>query len=114
MRTFLAFAIVLCVIGGLYLLPGPDFYWPDRRDPSQALYLTGVSSRLLGAALLLTACLGVMAVRQAGRSTGRAAPRRWQYRFFVLTMLVLALVSTAFHLAEPGPNPESRMRADRQ
>lgn len=111
MRTFLAFVIVLCVIAGLYLLQGPDFYWPQRHDPSQALYLTGIASRLLGAALLLTAWLGVMAARQASRSAGRAAPRHWQHRFFALTMLVLVLISAAFHLAEPGPNPESRVHA---
>lgn len=114
MRTFLAFVIVLCVFAGLYLLPGPDFYWPDRHDPSQALYLTGLSSRLLGLALLATAWLGIMAARQASASPGRAAPRRWQYHFFGLTLLVLALVSAAFHLAEPGPNPEARAHGGRQ
>lgn len=113
MRTFLAFVIVLCLIGGLYLLKGPDFYWPDRGDPSQALFLSGLSSQLLGAALLTIAGLGVMAARQASRSAGKAASQHWQVRFFVLTMLALALISTAFHLAEPGPNPESRKHSSK-
>ena len=108
MRTFLAFVIVLCLIGGLYLLQGPDFYWPDRRDPSYAAYLSGRASQLLGLALLLIAGLGVMATRQAARGTGRAAPRDWQIRFFILTMLALGLIASAFQMSEYGPNPESR------
>jgi hypothetical protein len=113
-RTFLAFVIVLCLIGGLYLLQGPDFYWPDRRDPSYAAYLSGTASRLLGLALLLIAGLGVMAAHQASRATGRAAPRGWQIRFFVLTMLALALIATAFQMSEYGTNPESRRHAETQ
>lgn len=112
MRTFLAFVIVLCLIGGLYLLQGPDFYWPDRRDPSHAAYLSGTASRLLGLALLLIAGLGVMAARQASRGTGRAAPRGWQIRFFVLTMLALGLIATAFQMSDYGPNPESRQHLE--
>jgi hypothetical protein len=113
MRTFLAFVIVMCFIGGVYLLQGPDFYWPERGNPSQALFLSGVSSRLLGAALLIIAALGVMAARQAAHSAGKAASPSWQVRFFALTMLALALISIAFYLGEPGPNPESRAHSER-
>ncbi|MGL1834052.1 hypothetical protein ACKVEX_10625 [Rhodocyclaceae bacterium SMB388] len=108
MRTFQAFVIILCLIGGLYLLQGPEFYWPDRGDPSHATHLAGWSSRLLGLALLTTAGLGVMIARQAGRADGKAAPRAWQLRFFVLLMLVIGLINAAFQLGEHGPNPESR------
>lgn len=108
MRTFLAFVIVLCLVGGLYLSQGPDFYWPDRHDPSYAIFFSGLSSRLLGAALLLIAALGLMAARQASSADGKAAPRHWQWVFFALTMLVLALIGGAFQLGDYGPNPESR------
>lgn len=108
MRTLIAFIIVLCLLGGLYLLQGPDFYWPDRRDPSQAVYMAGTASRLLGAALIIIAALGVMLVRQAARATGRAASRLWQWQFFGLTVVALTLIASAFQLGEYGPNPESR------
>lgn len=112
MRTFLAFVIVLCVAGGLYLSQGPDFYWPDRHNPSYAIFFSGLSSRLLGAALLLIAALGVIAARQASNAGGKAAPRTWQRAFFALILLVLALIGTAFQLGDYGPNPESRQYSE--
>jgi hypothetical protein len=114
MRTFLAFVIVMCLIGGAYLLGGPAFFWPDRWDPSQGVFLSGLSSQLLGAGLLLVSGLGVMAARQAGHACGRAAPRRWQIRFFVLIVLALALISGAFAIGERGPNPDWRAPAANQ
>ncbi len=108
MRTFQAFVIVLCLIGGFYLLRGPEFFWPDRWDASQGVMLGGTSARLLGMALLTVAGLGLMAARQAGRGDGRAAPRHWQWRFFALLVLTLVLISTALHLGERGPNPDWR------
>ena len=114
MRTFLAFVIVMCLIGGAYLLGGPAFFWPDRWDPSQGVFLSGLSSRLLGAGLLLISGLGVMAARQAAQARGRAAPRHWQVRFFVLIVLALALVSAAFSIGERGPNPDWRTPAASQ
>jgi len=75
MRTFIAFAIVLCLVGGSWLLQGPAFFWPDRLDPSQGVFLDGLSSQLLGAGLLAIAGIGVMAARQAARGSCRAAPR---------------------------------------
>jgi len=112
MRTFLAFVVVLCLVAGLYLFQGPDFYWPDRNDPSHAIFFSGLSSRLLGAALLLVAALGLMAARQASSAGGKAASRSWQWAFFALTMLVLALIGTAFQLGDYGPNPESRQYSE--
>lgn len=108
MRSLIAFIIVLCAVGGLYLLQGPDFYWPDRRDPSMAVHLSGLASRMLGMALIVIAILGVMLIRQAARAHGHAASDSWQWQFFALTLLALGLISAAFHLGEYGPNPESR------
>lgn len=108
MRTFIAFAIVLCLVGGSWLLQGPAFFWPDRLDPSQGVFLDGLSSQLLGAGLLAIAGIGVMAARQAARGSSRAAPRAWQLRYFLLILLALGLVSAAFRLGERGPNPDWR------
>lgn len=110
MRTFLALVMVMCLIGGAWLLRGPTFFWPDRHDPAQGVQLHGLSSQLLGAGLLIVAGLGWMASRQAGRGDGRAAPRAWQLRYFVLILCALGLISAAFTLGERGPNPDTRPR----
>lgn len=111
MRTFQALVIVMCVTGGLWMLGGPAFFWPDRGDPTQGVLLHGLSTQLLGAGLLTVAVLGLMASRQAGRGDGRAAPRAWQIRYFVLLMSALGLISAALNTGERGPNPESRPAA---
>ena len=111
MRTFIAFVIVLCLAGGFYLLPGPTFFWPDRWDPSQGVWLGGLSAQLLGLGLLLISALGVMTAQQAAGARGRPAPRPWQLRFFLLLMLALGLISAAFQLGERGPNPDWRAPA---
>jgi len=108
MRTFLASVILLCLFSGLYLLQGPEFFMPARDDPTFAVRLSGLSSRLLGAGLLLLAVLGVMASRQAGRSGGRAASRVWQMCFFFLTVAALVLITAALLSGTPGPNPEAQ------
>lgn len=112
MRTFLALSIVLCIAAGGWLLQGPSFFWPDRFEPSQGVLLDATASRLLGAALLLIAALGAMAVRQAGYGNGRAAPRRWQVLYSLLLLLALALIGTAMALGQPGPNPDWRPRSN--
>ena len=108
MRTFLALTIVLSTVGGIYLLQGPAFFWPDRFDPSQGVSLGGTSARLLGAGLLVVAAIGLMAARQAARSPARPATHRWQFRYFVLILVALGLVSAAFTLGERGANPDWR------
>lgn len=113
MRTLIAFTIVLCVFGGIYLLQGPAFFWPDRFDPSQGVFLGGLSSQLLGAGLLTIAGIGVMAIRQAIRGPVGTASQRWQIRYFLLLLLALALVSTAFALGERGANPDWRTPGSR-
>ncbi|HJV28451.1 MAG TPA: hypothetical protein VJ673_22425 [Aromatoleum sp.] len=108
MRTFIAFTIVLCTVGGLWLLQGPAFFWPDRFDPSQGIFLGGLASQLLGAGLLTIAGAGLMAIGQARRGRVGSASQRWQIRYFLLILLALGLVSAAFSLGERGPNPDWR------
>jgi hypothetical protein len=108
MRTYIAFTIVLCLLGGAWLLQGPDFFWPDRLDPSQGVLLGGLSSQLLGAGLLTIAGIGAMAIRQAARGAVGTASQGWQMRYFLLIVLALGLVSAAFTLGERGPNPDWR------
>lgn len=108
MRTLLAFTIVLCLVGGLYLAGGKDIYWPARGDPSQALLIRGVASQLLAGALFAIAALGVMTVRHASRAGRRAASRRWQTQYFLLLVLALSLIAGAVWQGEVVRNPESR------
>lgn len=111
MRTFLALSIVLCIAAGSWLLQGPSFFWPDRFEPSQGVQLDATASRLLGAALLLIAAVGAMAIRQAGYGNGRAAPLWWQVSYSLLLLLAIALIGTAMTLGQPGPNPDWRPRS---
>ncbi|MCC4117454.1 hypothetical protein LLG90_19030 [Aromatoleum toluclasticum] len=108
MRTFIAFTMTLCLLGGAWLLQGPAFFWPDRLDPSQGVFLSGLSAQLLGAGLLAIAGLGTMVIARAARGVRGAPTRGWQLRYFLLILLTLGLVSAAFSLGERGPNPDWR------
>ena len=108
MRTFIAFTMTLCLLGGAWLLQGPSFFWPDRFDPSQGVFLDGLSAQLLGAGLLTIAALGAMVIARAARGVRGAATRGWQVRYFLLILVALGLVSAAFSLGERGPNPDWR------
>lgn len=108
MRSLIAFTLVLCLVGGLWLLQGPDFFWPDRFDPSQGVFLGGLSAQLLGAGLLTIAAAGGMAIAQAARGRVGTAPQDWQVRYFLLIVLAIGFVSAAFSLGERGPNPDWR------
>ena len=112
MRFFLAFAIILCVAGGAWLLRLPEFYWPARSDPTLALHLAAPGTLFLGGALLTAAALGVMVIAQA--QTGRLANRNWRYTHFALTMLTVALLAAALWHGEIVPNPESSTAQSRQ
>ncbi|THF65043.1 hypothetical protein [Pseudothauera rhizosphaerae] len=108
MRSFLASVIVLCLLGGAWLLGGPEFFMPARYDPSHGVHFSGLSSRLLGAALLLLAALGLGVARHAGRGSGKPPSPAWQWRYFLLLLASLVLIGTAFHAGEPGPSPHHR------
>ncbi|NMG43306.1 hypothetical protein GPA22_06115 [Aromatoleum toluvorans] len=108
MRTFIAFTMALCLLGGAWLLQGPAFFWPDQLDPSRGVLLGGLSSQLLGAGLLTIAGLGAMVIRRAARGVRSVPTRGWQLRYFLLILLALGLVSAAFTLGERGPNPDWR------
>ncbi|AKU10379.1 hypothetical protein AzCIB_0474 [Azoarcus sp. CIB] len=108
MRTFIAFTMTLCLLGGAWLLRGPAFFWPDRLDPSQGVFLGGLSAQLLGAGLLTIAGLGAMVIARAARGVRGAATRGWQVRYFLLILIALGLLSAAFSLGERGPNPDWR------
>ena len=51
---------------GAYLISGRGFFMPSRWDPSIGVDLAGWSARLLGAALLVLAVLGLSALRNFG------------------------------------------------
>ncbi|NMF88353.1 hypothetical protein [Aromatoleum petrolei] len=108
MRTFIAFTMALCLLGGAWLLRGPDFFWPDQFDPSQGVFLGGLSAQLLGAGLLTIAALGAMVIARAARGVRGTPTRGWQVRYFLLILVALGLVSAAFSLGERGPNPDWR------
>ena len=99
MRIFLAFTILLCGFGGLYLLTGPDFYWPARYAHGEGVILSGLATQLLGAALLTLAILGIMTIQQARKR--RIADGRWQMQYFVLIVLALAFFGLAASMGEP-------------
>lgn len=105
MRLFLAFAILLCIAGGAWLVQGNTFYWPARGDPSLALHLSGTGARLLGVGLFAMAGLGGMAVLQGRR--GRPASQAWQIAYFALAMLAVGLIGVAIWNGEVVPNPEA-------
>ncbi|AYH42256.1 hypothetical protein [Azoarcus sp. DN11] len=108
MRAFVAFTMVLCLLGGAWLLGGPAFFWPDRFDPAQGVRLGGLSSQLLGAGLLTIAGLGAMVIARAARGVRGTPSPGWQLRYFLLILLALGLVGAAFTLGERGPNPDWR------
>lgn len=105
MRTIQVFIITLCLAVGLYLLTGRGFSMPGRWDPSISVQLTGSSARMLGAALLIVAGLGVTALRNFGGGLREHRPYRWHVRYFMVLMLSLALIIAAFVSGEKVPTP---------
>ena len=113
MRSLQVVMMTLCVVGGLFLLMhAPDFFMPDRWDPSRGRQFDATASRLLGAGLLVLAVLGGHYMRNMYYGTRRQLPGpAAQVRYFLLLVLTLVLISAAMHRAEPGPNPEYRAPA---
>ncbi|ANQ83742.1 hypothetical protein dqs_0667 [Azoarcus olearius] len=110
MRSAQVLMFCLCVIGGLFLLvQAPSFFMPDRWDPAVGRAFGPLQSRLLGAALLAIAWLGLDYLRNRYYSETRQLPGvPQQRRYFAVLVLALALLSAAFNLAPPGPNPDYR------
>lgn len=109
MRTFQVLMFTLCLIGGLHLLlQAPAFYLPDSRDASIARHFDAGASRLLGSGLLAVAGLALIFLRHHYYGSERRLPGRGMQRiYFGLAILALGLITLAFNLATPGPNPES-------
>lgn len=110
MRSVQVMMFCLCVLGGLFLMTqAPSFFMPDRWDPSIGRQFDATTSRLLGAALLAIAWLGAGYLRHHYYSETRHLPAPGaQRRYFAVLVLALGLLTSAFNLAEPGPNPDYR------
>jgi len=110
MRTFQVMMLTLCLLGGAYLLlHAPVFFMPDRWDPSVGREFSPLASRVLGGGLLSMAALALIFLRHHYYSATRRLPGPAMQRvYFGLVMLAITLVTLAFNLAEPQPNPEHR------
>lgn len=110
MRSVQVLMFSLCVLGGLFLLTqAPSFFMPDRWDPAVGRQFDTTASRVLGCALLAIAWLGADYLRRQYYSAARRLPPpAVQRRYFVVLLLALGLLTAAFNLAAPGPNPDYR------
>lgn len=110
MRSVQVLMFSLCVLGGLFLLTqAPAFFMPDRWDPAVGRQFDATASRMLGAALLAIAWLGGGYLRRHYYSATRQLPApAAQRRYFAVLLLALGLLTAAFNLAAPGPNPDYR------
>ena len=90
--------LTLCVIGGLYLLiQGPLFYLPSRWNPHEGHLFGPLSSRLLGAGLLVTAWAGRLYFQNFYyREKRLSLPPSTQSRYFLCILLALILITAAF------------------
>ncbi|MDO9599858.1 MAG: hypothetical protein Q7J47_19255 [Azoarcus sp.] len=115
MRTFQVLMLTLCLVGGLHLvLEAPEFFMPDRSDPVFGRQFGATASRILGAGLLAMAALALIFLRHHYYSVERHLPgQRMQRVYFGLVVLALGLISLAFNLAEPGPDPARTPPASR-
>ena len=109
MRSVQVAMLMLCLLGGLYLLTqAPVFFLPSR-DPSIGLQFDNTAARMLGAGLLALAAVGMQYMRAMYYSEVRNLPdAAGQRRYFALLMTALVLIVSALLTAEPGDNPEYR------
>ncbi|MBL8447615.1 MAG: hypothetical protein JNJ44_09425 [Zoogloeaceae bacterium] len=105
MRSIQVFIIVLCLIAGLYLSTGSGFFLPDRWHPETGILLNGFSARLLGAALLIIAATGVIALKHFAPGRRERYNPAWHRRYFLLLITAIVLISAALWLGERGPTP---------
>jgi hypothetical protein len=108
-RGFQVLMFMLCVLAGLYLLVyGPTFFMPGRDNPALGHLFESSATRLLGAGLLTVAGMGGIFLRDNYYVTPRRLPGPgMQKLYFALVVLAIALVSVAFNLATPMPNPDA-------
>mgnify|MGYP001232105742 CR=1 FL=1 len=111
MRTLQLITITLCFVMGSYLLSGRGFFMPSRWDPSIGVNLVGWSARLLGAALLTIAVLGLSALRNFGSGTMVRKSASWHRRYFAALVLAITMIAAALMLGEQGPTPGWRGRS---
>lgn len=106
MRTFLVMSLMLCLfLGGYLLMHAPAFFMVNRFDPSQGVWLSPESSRVLGIGLLVIAVGGARFVRQCFYVCERPKPG-WHRWHFALTTLGLLLMGLALYSGEAGINPD--------
>jgi hypothetical protein len=106
MRTVSLFVIILSALAGVWILVRGDFFLPNRFDPSMATHFSGLSARLLGAALVALAAAGVNFMHHMASGMPVARARRWQLRQFIFLSLSIVLLTGAFIGAEVTPNPD--------
>ncbi len=113
MRTVSLFVVILSALGGAWLIARGDFYLPNRFDLSLATHFSGLSARLLGAAMVALSAAGINFMRHMASGQAVANARRWQARQFVFISLSIVLFTAAFISAEVTPNPDYRPPANR-
>ncbi|MGD9869996.1 MAG: hypothetical protein AB7S63_02955 [Thauera sp.] len=110
MRSLQVVTLMLCLLGGLYLLTqAPSFFMPARWDPAIGHQFDAHASRLLGAGLLALVLAGLHYMKGMYYGATRTLPgAAEQRRYFVFIVLALGLIVGAFYVAEAGPNPDYR------
>ncbi len=109
MRSFQVIMFSLCVLGGLYLLVwAPAFFLPDRWNPAMGRQFDPLAARLLGGALLAIAWSGAGYLRRFyyGDGTHRLLEPAAQRHHFVIMILALTLLGSAFLASTPAANPD--------
>ena len=110
MRSLHALMLMLCALGGLFLLVrAPEFFLPAQWDPSIGRSFDPLASRLLGAGLLALAAAGAGYIHAMYYTIPRRLPGpAAQRRHFALLLAALVLIGAALARAEVGANPEYR------
>lgn len=102
MRIVFLLSLILCLAGGVWLLPGTAFYWPVRTHSAAPVLVHGLPSTLLGLTLLCMAALGAMLLTQAYKGHAHAS-RHWQLAYLATLATALTCLLAALLLATPAP-----------